>query len=87
MKLKVFLDLLYLEKWEKALSIFEEMEMNDIQPDSIACSSLMKAFNKGCQPARVLLLAELMKEKGIAFNETSIFEIISACSMYCTFLF
>lgn len=61
------------------------MEMNDIQPDSIACSSLMKAFNKGCQPARVLLLAELMKEKGIALNETSIFEIISACSMYSAF--
>ncbi|GMP97480.1 hypothetical protein CsSME_00045716 [Camellia sinensis var. sinensis] len=41
------------ENWEKASAILLEMEMNDVQPDAIACSSLMSAFNKGCQPAKV----------------------------------
>ncbi|KAJ0980952.1 hypothetical protein J5N97_009207 [Dioscorea zingiberensis] len=57
------------------------MEKNDIQPDPIACSSLMEAFNKGCQPSRVLQLAELMKEKNIPLNTSALFGIISACSI------
>ncbi|KAK9123243.1 hypothetical protein Sjap_012845 [Stephania japonica] len=44
------------KKWEKAWSLFEDMEANGIQPDTIACSSLMKAFNRGGQPARVIEL-------------------------------
>ncbi|CAA6654058.1 unnamed protein product [Spirodela intermedia] len=50
---------------ERAWETFQEMEMHDIQPDAIAYSSLMKSFNRGCKPERVLALAELMKEKSI----------------------
>ncbi|KAI3988551.1 hypothetical protein MKX01_026365, partial [Papaver californicum] len=69
------------ENWEKACDLFEDMEINEIEPDSIACSSLMKAFNKGWQPAQVVRLAQLMREKAIPFSEATFFEIISACSM------
>ncbi|KAF5187998.1 Pentatricopeptide repeat-containing protein [Thalictrum thalictroides] len=69
------------ESWEKAYALLEDMEMNDVQPDSIACSSLMKAFNGGGKPARVLLLAEFMRDKAIPFNDATFFEIISACSL------
>ncbi|KAF5946370.1 hypothetical protein HYC85_016598 [Camellia sinensis] len=69
------------ENWEKASAILLEMEMNDVQPDAIACSSLMSAFNKGCQPAKVLSLAEFMRDKDIPFNEATFFEMVSACSM------
>ncbi|RVW16467.1 Pentatricopeptide repeat-containing protein [Vitis vinifera] len=41
------------ENWEKASALFLEMETDDVQPDSIACSSLMRAFNKGGQPAKL----------------------------------
>ncbi|KAK1277599.1 Pentatricopeptide repeat-containing protein [Acorus gramineus] len=69
------------ENLEKAWMLFEDMEINNVQSDSIVYSSLMKAFNSGGQPAKVLHLAELMKGKNIPFNEASIFEIISACSV------
>ncbi|GMP61745.1 hypothetical protein CsSME_00024089 [Camellia sinensis var. sinensis] len=69
------------ENWEKASAILLEMEMNDVQPDAIACSSLMSAFNKGCQPAKVLSLAEFMRDKDIPFNDATFFEMVSACSM------
>lgn len=55
--------------------------MHDIQPDAIAYSSLMKSFNRGCQPERVLALAELMKEKSVPFNSAISFEILSSCTM------
>lgn len=57
------------------------METNNIQLDSIACSALMKAFNKGNQASNVLVLAEIMTEKGIPFNDANFFEMLSACSM------
>ena len=57
------------------------MEADDVQPDSIACSSLMRAFSKGGQPAKVLDLAEFMREKKIPFNNSSFFEMVSACSL------
>ncbi|MQL79272.1 hypothetical protein Taro_011709 [Colocasia esculenta] len=66
---------------EKAWDVFQEMEMNDIQPDAIAYSSLMKPFNRGWQPERVLHLAKLMKEKGVPINSAATFEILSSCSM------
>lgn len=56
------------------------METNNIQLDSIACSALMKAYNKGNQASNVLTLAEIMKEKGIPFNDANFFEMLSACS-------
>lgn len=68
------------ETWEKACSLYHEMETNNIQLDSIACSALMKAYNKGNQASNVLTLAEIMKEKGIPFNDANFFEMLSACS-------
>lgn len=57
------------------------MEENDIQPDVVACSALMRALNKGNQPAKVLALLEYMKEKNIPVNDAIHFEVISACSL------
>ena len=57
------------------------MEVNDIKLDTIACAALMRAFNKGGQPGRVLSLAENMKEKEISFSDTIFFEMVSACSL------
>ncbi|KAL2548253.1 Pentatricopeptide repeat-containing protein [Forsythia ovata] len=34
------------ENWEKAFAVFQEIELNDVHPDSVACSTLMRAFNK-----------------------------------------
>ena len=67
--------------WEKVCVLYQEMEANNIQVDSIACSALMKAFNRGNQASNVLILAEIMKEKGIPFNDANFFEMLSACSM------
>ncbi|EXC04358.1 hypothetical protein L484_015985 [Morus notabilis] len=69
------------ENWEKACILFEEMETNGIQPDSIACSAVMRAYNRGGQSSKVLILVEHMREKGIPFNDSILFEIISACSL------
>lgn len=76
-----FQDLCISENWEKACSLFQEMESNGIQPDAIACSALMRAFNNGGHPSRVLILAELMREKEIPFNDAIFFELVSACSL------
>lgn len=57
------------------------METNSIDPDSIACSALMRAFNNGGQPSKVLLLAEVMREKDIPLNDSIFFEMVSACSL------
>lgn len=57
------------------------MEKNNILPDAIACSALMRAFNKGGQPSKVLVLAETMRGKGIPFGDAIFFEMVSACSM------
>jgi len=54
--------------WKKAWEVFKDMEVNDIQPDPIACSSLMEALNRGCQPTQIIELSELMWEKNIPFN-------------------
>lgn len=69
------------DDWEKAFAIFQEMELGGVQPDSVACSTLMRAFNRGCQPEKVMLAAEFMKEKKIPFTDAIFFEIISACSV------
>ena len=61
--------------------LFEEMEANNILPDTIACTALMRAFNKGGQPSKVLILAEIMREKEIPFGDSIFFEMVSACSM------
>ncbi|PPD67099.1 hypothetical protein GOBAR_DD36022 [Gossypium barbadense] len=68
------------KNWAKASAIFLEMEENGIQPDSIACSAL-RAFNKGGQPSKVLVLAKYMREKAIPLNDAVFFEMVSACSM------
>lgn len=57
------------------------METNNIEPDSIACSALMRAFNKGGQPSKVLLVAEFMREKDITFSDSIFFEMVLACSL------
>ena len=71
----------YADDWEKAFAIFQEMELHGVQPDSIACSTLMRAFNRGCQPGKVLLAADFMKEKKIPLSDAIFSEIISACTM------
>jgi len=68
------------EKWGKACELFLEMEANGIEPDSIACSALMRAFNKGGQPSNVFVLMDLMREKEIPFTGAVFFEIFSACN-------
>lgn len=55
--------------------------MADVQLDSIACSALMRAFNQGHQPARVLSVAEFMKKRKIPFTDAVFSEMASACSM------
>ncbi|URE15279.1 PPR repeat [Musa troglodytarum] len=67
--------------WMKAWELFEDMERNNIQPDPILCSSLMEALNTGCQPEKVLWLADLMREKSIPLNSSAYFGVIYACSM------
>lgn len=57
------------------------METNNIELDSIACSALMRAFNKGGQPSKVLLVAEFMREKYITFSDSIFFEMVLACSL------
>lgn len=57
------------------------MDASGIKLDTIACAALMRSFNKGGQPKRVLSLAENMREKGIRFSDTIFFEMVSACSM------
>lgn len=57
------------------------MEASDIKLDTIACAALMRSFNKGGQPGRVLSLAQSMREKEIPFTDTILFEMVSACSM------
>lgn len=70
------------ECWEKALAIFQEMELNNVQPDSVACATLMRIFNKGSQPGKVLLVAEFMRDNKIPFTDVVFFEMVSSCSMY-----
>lgn len=67
--------------WEKACKLFVEMKTTSIHLDSIACTALMRAYNKGGQPSKVLDLAEFMREKEIPFSEAILFEMVSACSM------
>lgn len=69
------------EHWEKAFAVFQEMELINVQPDSVACAVLMRAFNRGAQPGKALLLAELMREKNIPYIDAVFFEIVSACTM------
>lgn len=57
------------------------MELNNVQPDSVACAALMRAFNRGSQPDKALLLAEIMREKNIPYIDAVFFEMVSACSM------
>jgi hypothetical protein len=57
------------------------MEEYNIQPDTIACSALMRAFNKGGDPSKVLILAEFMREKEIPLSDAIFFEMVSACSL------
>lgn len=66
---------------DKAFALFQEMEMDNVQLDSIACSALMRAFNKGNQPAKVLFMAEFMRRKKIPFSDAIFFEMVSACGM------
>lgn len=67
--------------WEQAFAVFQEMELNNVQPDSVACAALMRAFNRGSQPDKALLLAEIMREKNIPYIDAVFFEMVSACSM------
>lgn len=69
------------EQWDKAFAVFQEMELNDVQPDSVACAALMRTFNRGSQPSKVLLVTEFMREKKIPFIDAVFFEMVSACSM------
>lgn len=69
------------ENWEKAFAVFQDMELNDVHPDAIACSALMRSFNRGCQPDKVLLVADFMRERNIPFTEAVLFELVSASSM------
>lgn len=68
------------EKWEKACELFLEMESNGVEPDSIACSALMRAFNKGGEPSNVFIMMDLMREKEVPFSGAVFFEIFSACN-------
>lgn len=74
-------DLYMAEKWDKACVLFQEMETNGIELDSIACSALMRAFNKGGQPSKVLVLTEFMRDKEIPMTDSIFFEMVSACSL------
>lgn len=74
-------NILWSENWEKAYALFNEMEANDIKLDTVACAALMRAFNRGGQPGRVLSLAESMREKDIPLSDTIFFEMVSACSL------
>lgn len=47
----------------KAYALFEEIEASGIKLDTIARAALMRSFNKGGQPGRVLSLAEITREK------------------------
>ncbi|KAI3471607.1 hypothetical protein Pfo_028257 [Paulownia fortunei] len=69
------------EHWEKAFAVFQEMELNNVQPDSVACAALMRTFNRGSQPGKVLLLAEFMRDKKIPFIDAVFFEMVSACTI------
>ncbi|CAM8907888.1 unnamed protein product [Rhodiola kirilowii] len=69
------------ENWEKAIALFNEMETSNVQLDSIGCSAIMRAFIKGGNPANVLVLAKLMRERNISFTDAVFYEMISACSM------
>ena len=75
------MDLSISENWDKACALFEEMETNGIEPDSISCSAVMRALNKGGQSSKVIILAKHMREKEIPFIDSIFFEIISACSL------
>lgn len=84
----IFINLLWIlrsyilaEEWEKAISVFSEMERCNIQLDPIACSAIMRAFNKGGNPASVLVVAKLMQERKISFTDAIFYEMVSACSM------
>ncbi|KAM7505449.1 hypothetical protein LguiB_004353 [Lonicera macranthoides] len=68
-------------KLHKAFAMFQEMDSCGCQPDSIACSALMRALNKGEHPAKVLSVAEFMREKNIPFTDAIFFEMVSACSL------
>lgn len=57
------------------------MEMSNVQPDSVACAALMRAFNRGSQPGKVLSLSEFMRDKKIPLIDAVFFEMVSACSM------
>ncbi|KAF9679630.1 hypothetical protein SADUNF_Sadunf06G0034700 [Salix dunnii] len=69
------------EHWEKACALLQEMEEYNIQPDTIACSALMRALNKRGDPSKVLIHAEFMREREIPLSETIFFEMVSACSL------
>lgn len=69
------------ECWEKACGLLQEMEEYHIQPDTIAFSALMRAFNKVGIPSKVLILADFMKEKEIPFSDAIFFEMVSACNL------
>ncbi|KAF7147532.1 hypothetical protein RHSIM_Rhsim03G0026900 [Rhododendron simsii] len=67
--------------WEKAAALLEEMGMNNVQPDAIAFSAMLRAFNTGCQPAKVMSLAGVMREKNVPFSDAIFLEMLSACSI------
>ncbi|KAI3472203.1 hypothetical protein Pfo_029691 [Paulownia fortunei] len=46
------------------------MELNNVQPDSVACAALMRTFNRGSQPG-----------KKIPFIDAVFFEMLSACTI------
>ncbi|KAJ4837305.1 hypothetical protein Tsubulata_035841 [Turnera subulata] len=69
------------EDLDKACGLLQEMEACDVQLDTITCSALMRAFNKGGKPSKVFILAEYMREKELPFSDAVFFEMVSACSL------
>nr|CAD1821943.1 unnamed protein product [Ananas comosus var. bracteatus] len=66
---------------EESMGSFPGHGWKGIEPDPIACSSLMEVLNRGCQPEMVIQLVELMREKHIPLNPSASYEIIFSCSM------
>ncbi|OLQ06453.1 Pentatricopeptide repeat-containing protein, mitochondrial [Symbiodinium microadriaticum] len=66
-------------QWTQALSLLDEMEERELQPDILAFSSTISACEKGAQWETALILLGSMAQKKVPPNVFSYASAVSAC--------
>ena len=66
-------------KWERALSLRDEMRERGVTPNVISFNAAISACEKGGKWERALSLLDAMRERGVTPNVISFSAAISAC--------